>query len=76
MASLGDLLLEADPQNVPGTGPERLNWRRRYPWTLEEIQRRPDIASTLERIDRSRTGTAEGAAAEEGTGVTRKSGMP
>jgi 4-alpha-glucanotransferase len=54
MASLGDLLLEADPQNVPGTGPERLNWRRRYPWTLEEIQRRPDIASTLARIHRAR----------------------
>src|SRR5687768_1292812 len=54
MASLGDLLLEADPQNVPGTGPERLNWRRRYPWTLEEIRRRPEIASTLERIHRAR----------------------
>jgi len=67
MASLGDLLLEADPQNVPGTGPERLNWRRRYPWTLEEIQRRPDISTTLERIDRGReTGTAD---APAGAGV-------
>jgi len=56
MASLGDLLLEADPQNVPGTGPERLNWRRRYPWTLDEIQVRSDIDSTLERIHRARMG--------------------
>jgi 4-alpha-glucanotransferase len=54
MASLGDLLLESDPQNVPGTGPERLNWRRRYPWTLEELQQRPEVAATLERIDRVR----------------------
>lgn len=74
MASLGDLLLEADPQNVPGTGPERLNWRRRYPWTLEEIQRRPDIASTLERIDRSRrTGTAQG---PPEAGVAHRGGEP
>jgi 4-alpha-glucanotransferase len=49
---------------VPGTGPERLNWRRRYPWTLEEIQRRPDIASTLERIDRSRRTEETGGATE------------
>ena len=53
MASLEDLWLETDPQNVPGTGPERPNWRRRYPWTLEEIERRPDIAATLERIHRA-----------------------
>jgi 4-alpha-glucanotransferase len=52
--SLGDLLLEPDPQNVPGTGPERPNWRRRYPWTLEELQHRPEVTPTLERIDRIR----------------------
>ena len=66
MASLGDLLLEADPQNVPGTGPERLNWRRRYPWTLEEIRRRQDIASTLERIHRARVGAEIGETGEVG----------
>jgi len=60
MASLGDLLLEADPQNVPGTGPERRNWRRRYPWTLDEIQRRSDIASMLERIHRARLSGGSG----------------
>jgi 4-alpha-glucanotransferase len=54
MASLGDLLLESDPQNVPGTGPERPNWRRRYPWTLDELAHRPEVAAMLERIDRAR----------------------
>ena len=53
-ASLGDLLLEPEPQNVPGTGPERPNWRRRYAWTLDELRRREEIASFLERIDRIR----------------------
>jgi 4-alpha-glucanotransferase len=52
--SLGDLLLEPDPQNVPGTGAERPNWRRRYPWTLEELHHRREVASMLERIDRIR----------------------
>ncbi|HEX5936856.1 MAG TPA: 4-alpha-glucanotransferase, partial [Actinomycetota bacterium] len=54
MASLGDLLLEVDPQNVPGTGPERDNWRRRFPWTLDDLRHRPEIVSMLERIDRRR----------------------
>jgi 4-alpha-glucanotransferase len=54
MSSLGDLLLEPEPQNVPGTGPERPNWRRRFPWTLEELRGREEIASVLERIDRIR----------------------
>ena len=54
MASLGDLLLEVDPQNVPGTGPERDNWRRRFPWTLDDLRHRREIASMLDRIDRGR----------------------
>jgi 4-alpha-glucanotransferase len=60
MASLGDLLLEVDPQNVPGTGPERENWRRRFPWTLDDLRRRPEIESMLERIDRIRHAEGDG----------------
>jgi 4-alpha-glucanotransferase len=60
MASLGDLLLEPEPQNVPGTGPERPNWRRRNPWTLEELRDREEIASVLQRIDRIRRTGREG----------------
>jgi 4-alpha-glucanotransferase len=63
IASLGDLLLEADPQNVPGTGPERPNWRRRYPWARDELQRRPEVTSMLARIDSARR--------NEGTGRDR-----
>jgi 4-alpha-glucanotransferase len=58
--SLGDLLLEPEPQNVPGTGSERPNWRRRYPWTLEELRGREEIASVLERIDRIRSTERDG----------------
>ena len=57
MVSLGDLLGDPEPQNVPGTGSERPNWRRRYPWTLEELEGRPEVVSTLERIDRARRAT-------------------
>ena len=61
--SLGDLLLEPDPQNVPGTGPERPNWRRRYPWTLEELQHRPEVTPMLERISRIRGDGSAGSGA-------------
>jgi 4-alpha-glucanotransferase len=54
MVSLGDLIGEPEPQNVPGTGPERPNWRRRYPWTLEELEGRREVVETVERIDRAR----------------------
>jgi 4-alpha-glucanotransferase len=58
MVSLGDLLGEPEPQNVPGTGAERPNWRRRFPLTVAELEDRREVTSTLERIDRARTEAA------------------
>jgi 4-alpha-glucanotransferase len=54
MVSLGDLLGEPEPQNVPGTGAERPNWRRRFPMTVAELEDRREVTSTLVRIDRAR----------------------
>ena len=39
LVNLEDLLLERHPQNVPGTGAERLNWRRKTAVALEELPR-------------------------------------
>ena len=40
LVNLEDLLLERRPQNVPGTGSERPNWRRKMAAPLEELPRR------------------------------------
>ncbi len=39
MVNLEDLLLERRPQNLPGTGTERPNWRRKAAATVEELPR-------------------------------------
>lgn len=54
LVNLEDLWLETEPQNVPGTGQERPNWRRRLRYTLEEIRTNPEIVKLLEMIDRER----------------------
>lgn len=38
LASLDDLLGEVEPQNLPGTGPEHPNWRRKYRIRIEELE--------------------------------------
>jgi 4-alpha-glucanotransferase len=38
LVSLEDLLMETEPQNVPGTGPERPNWRRKIPASRAESE--------------------------------------
>lgn len=37
LINLEDLWAETEPQNLPGTGPERPNWRRKTARTLEEL---------------------------------------
>ncbi|MCX8032455.1 MAG: 4-alpha-glucanotransferase [Thermoleophilia bacterium] len=38
LVGLRDLLLESEPENIPGTGPERSNWRRRLQASPEQIE--------------------------------------
>jgi alpha-1,4-glucan:alpha-1,4-glucan 6-glycosyltransferase/4-alpha-glucanotransferase len=57
LASLDDMLLEPEPQNVPGTSFERPNWRRKLKKTLEEIIDSKDIDLLLHAI--ARKGVAE-----------------
>jgi 4-alpha-glucanotransferase len=50
IATLEDLWLETRPQNVPGTGAERPNWRGRMRHTVEELDDLEDVRGTLRRI--------------------------
>jgi 4-alpha-glucanotransferase len=51
LVNLEDLWLEPLPQNVPGTWEERPNWRRRSRFSLNEIERMPELVNSLKRID-------------------------
>jgi 4-alpha-glucanotransferase len=69
LVNLEDLWQETEPQNVPGTGSERPNWRRKARLTFEEMTRRPEVAAMLGRVDRLRRAlsrTAAGGGAEAG----------
>lgn len=52
LINLEDLWLEVEPQNTPGTGPERANWRRKLRYTLDEIKSSQSVASYVEQIGR------------------------
>ena len=52
--NLEDLWLEAEPQNVPGTTDEHPNWRRRARLAYEAFRSSPEVAGTLQRVDRMR----------------------
>lgn len=52
--NLEDLWLERRPQNVPGTGPERPNWRRKARYRLEEFRRLRQVTSALRLVHRLR----------------------
>lgn len=51
LVNLEDLWLETLPQNVPGTGEERPNWRRKARYAFETFCQRPQVLDTLREID-------------------------
>lgn len=55
LVNLEDLWLETESQNTPGTSSERVNWRRKLRWTLEQLAAEPtwqELASALRRARR------------------------
>jgi 4-alpha-glucanotransferase len=54
LVNLEDLWLETRPQNVPGTGLDRPNWRRKCRLPMELFQELPEVVETLNAIARLR----------------------
>ncbi len=54
MVNLEDLWGETQPQNVPGTGSERLNWRRKTRIPFEAFSTMPHVVAPLRRLDQLR----------------------
>ncbi|HEX3245655.1 MAG TPA: 4-alpha-glucanotransferase [Chloroflexota bacterium] len=54
MVTLEDLWLECAPQNVPGTGNEWQNWRRKARYSFEEFSSDPDVLDALGEVHRVR----------------------
>ncbi|OAT80787.1 4-alpha-glucanotransferase [Desulfotomaculum copahuensis] len=54
LVNLEDLWLETAPQNVPGTGVEKPNWRRKAHRNFENFSRAPGVLKILAQVDRLR----------------------
>ena len=54
LVGVDDLLLEVEPQNVPGTGLDRPNWVQMLRRTVTELAADPDVRVTLERVQAAR----------------------
>lgn len=54
LVNLEDLWLETEPQNIPGTGHELPNWRRKASEPFERFADDPYVQQTLREIDRLR----------------------
>lgn len=55
LINLEDLHFETRPQNIPGTGAERPNWKRKSARTLEQIEQDPFVIDVLREVRRLRT---------------------
>lgn len=60
LVNLEDLWGESEPQNVPGTGSTRPNWRRRATRSLDEMGADADLAGVLDHLNAARTRTEKG----------------
>ncbi len=67
LVNLEDLWLEREPQNVPATGHERPNWRRKFRHTLETIMEMPEVGRLLQQIDNERKAHANEMVVDETT---------
>ncbi len=54
LVNLEDLWAELRPQNVPGTGAELPNWKRKASLPFSDFSRRPDVVETLQAVARLR----------------------
>lgn len=54
LVNLEDLWQEREPQNVPSTGQERPNWRRKARYSFEEFSQMPAVVDVLREVNRSR----------------------
>lgn len=59
LINLEDLWLETRPQNTPGTGKERPNWKRKARYNLEIFTRRPGVMGILKTVDSLRKGNGK-----------------
>jgi 4-alpha-glucanotransferase len=55
LINLEDLWLETKPHNIPSTGEEEYpNWRRRAQYTFEQFCQLPQVADTLQKVNKLR----------------------
>jgi len=58
LVNLEDLWQETLSQNVPGTSTERVNWRRKARFPLEQLKRDSAVREQLQLVRRLRQGRA------------------
>ena len=56
IVGVDDLLLDTEPQNVPGTGPDRPNWVRTLAETLAELAADDRVGELLDSLQAARLG--------------------